>query len=161
MFQLTHGSRVALKGALVLIILAGLVGQLLSHRFAAAIAAPLPPEDFPSALYASLTVVAILNVQTIAYYLWRLLDPPHETSDPGAEHLHRLRVITRTGILAAVPLAIMLVHVVVSYGLGSPALVTVLSVALVMTGLFIVLMVIVRHVFSAALGMQSELDVVI
>lgn len=160
MFDMSVRRAALIKAVLVLIFAATLCTQVLSFTVARALATPLPPENYPSALYASLIVAAAVNVQTVLVSIWQLLNVPSGTQKADAV-MRPMRTITRAGVGALLATAVLVGYTAVSYGMGLPSLLLVCAGAFVVAALFTVLIVTLNHVFRATISMRSELEGVI
>lgn len=160
MLELNAGVVTATKGVLVAIFAATLCTQVMSFTVARALATPLPPENYPAALYASLIVVTALNVQAVLVGIWQLLKV---TSDSQIAHavLRPMRTMTFAGLGATLATAVLLGYTAFAYGLGLPSLLLVCIGAFVVATLFTVLVVTLNLVFRTAASMRSELEGVV
>src|SRR5699024_2493512 len=146
--MLDLSSRVAfgIKGVLVAMFAATLCTQVLSLTVAKELAAPLPPENYPAALYASLIAVAALNVQAVLVGIWQLLNVNSESQIAHAV-IRPMRTMTLAGLGAVLTTAVLLGYTAASYGMGLPSLLLVCIGAFVVATLFTVLVVTLSLVF--------------
>jgi len=160
MLDMTARRATLIKGVLVLIFAATLCTQVLSFTVANALATPLPPENYPAALYSTLIVAAAMNVQVVLVSIWQLLNVPSD-SQTGDAVMRPMRTMTRAGVGTLLATAVLVGYTAVSYGMGLPSLLLVCAGAFVVAALFTVLIVTLNHVFRATISMRSELEGVI
>lgn len=150
-----------LKVALSIIFAIGLLAQVLAVFVAADLTESLPPHDYPAALYSSLIVVTIFNLQSIVINLWRLLRFLPAGAVFTRDALRPISEMIYAGAAASLLTGTLLVHASTVHGLGLHVILLVFAAAFVLAGTFTVLMVIVRRLLRAAMSLQTELSGVI
>lgn len=149
-----------LRVALVVLLAGSFLGQLLVPVYASGAAVTFPEVEYLVAPYSTAGILAIACVQVALVVVWRLLTMITSELIFTRQAMRWVSVITICGAVATALSAGVMTHLLATHG-GGPGVVLGLAVTLLCGVTFVLLMIVMSGLLSAAIADRDELEQVI